>query len=130
MLARRFLLLALGVGAGVALVLTDPLARHPTSTLLDDGPLDCFQFTWNLWWVRTALVDLHTNPFYTRWLFYPGGVSLLFHTLSASLGFASIPLQLLLPGGVVTAHNAFVMAAPALIVVTTGLLAREVTCDA
>jgi len=127
--ARRFVLLALGVGTGVALLLTDPLARHPASTLLDDGTLDCFQFTWNLWWVRTALVDLHTNPFYTRWLFYPGGASLLFHTLSASLGFASIPLQLLLPGGVVTAHNVFVMAAPALIVVTTGLLAREVTGD-
>ncbi len=128
--ARRFVLLALVAGGGAALVLTHPLIRHPTTTALDDGTLDCFQFTWNLWWVKTSLVDLHTNPFYTRWLFYPGGVSLLFHTLSASLGVASIPLQLVLPGGPVTAHNVIVIASPALIVLTTGLLAREVTGDA
>ncbi len=127
--ARRFALLALVAGGGAALVLTHPLALHPASTALDDGTLDCFQFTWNLWWVRTSLVDLHTNPFYTRFLFYPGGVSLLFHTLSASLGVASIPLQLVLPGGAVTAHNLIVIASPALIVLTTGLLAREVTGD-
>jgi hypothetical protein len=127
--ARRFVLLALVAGGGVALVLTHPLALHPASTELDDGTLDCFQFTWNLWWVRTSLLDLHTNPFFTRHLFFPSGVSLLFHTLSASLGLASLPLQLLLPGGVVTAHNVLVIAAPALLVLTTGLLAREVTGD-
>jgi hypothetical protein len=127
--ARRFVLLALVVGIGVALVLTHPLALHPASTALDDGTFDCFQFTWNLWWLRTSLLDLHTNPFYTRHLFYPDGVSLLFHTFSASLGLASIPLQLVLPGGVVTAHNVIVIASPALIVLTTGLLAREVTGD-
>jgi hypothetical protein len=127
--ARRFVLLALVAGGGAALVLTHPLVLHPASTALDDGTLDCFQFTWNLWWVRTSLLDLHTNPFYTRFLFHPGGVSLLFHTLSASLGVASIPLQLVLPGGPVTAHNAIVIASPALIVLATGLLAREVTGD-
>src|SRR5512133_52146 len=105
MSARRLGLLALVVGAATALVLSHPLPLHPASTILDDGTLDCFQFTWNLWWVKTALVDLHTSPFFTRWLFHPQGVSLLFHTLSASLGVASIPLQLVLPGGVVTAHN-------------------------
>lgn len=128
--ARRFVLLAVVAGGGAALLLTHPLILHPATTALDDGTFDCFQFTWNLWWVKTSLLDLHTNPFYTRWLFYPGGVSLLFHTLSASLGVASIPLQLVLPGGPVTAHNAIVIASPALIVLTTGLLAREVTGDA
>ena len=127
--ARRFGLLALAVGVGVALLLTHPLALHPASTVLDDGTLDAFQFVWNLWWARTSLLDLGTNPFYTRHLFYPDEVSLLFHTFSASLGFASIPLQLALPGGVVTAHNVLVIASPALLVLTTALLAREVTDD-
>jgi len=127
--ARRFVLLALVAGGSVALVLTHPLALHPASTELDDGTLDCFQFTWNLWWMRVSLLDLHANPFFTRHLFFPSGVSLLFHTLSASLGLASLPLQLVLPGGAVTAHNVLVIAAPALIVLTTGLLAREVTGD-
>ena len=129
MRTRRFTLLALAAGTALALVMTDPLARHPASTVLDDGTLDCFQFIWNLWWLRTSLVDLHTNPFFTRFLFFPGGVSLLFHTLSATLGLASIPAQLLLPGGAVTAHNLLVVASPALIVVTTALLAHEVTRD-
>jgi hypothetical protein len=127
--ARRLGLLALVVGVGTALVLTHPLAQHPASTVLDDGTLDCFQFIWNLWWVRVSLVELHTNPFFTRWLFHPDGVSLLFHTLSASLGVASIPLQLVLPGGVVTAHNVLVIAAPAFLLVGTALLAHEVTGD-
>src|SRR5262249_58028757 len=74
--ARRFVLLALALGGGAALVLTDPLVRHPASTVLDDGTLDAYQFVWNLWWVRTSLVDLHTNPLFTRLLFYPDGISL------------------------------------------------------
>jgi hypothetical protein len=126
---RRFGLVALAVGVGTALVLTHPLALHPASTVLDDGTLDCFQFVWNVWWVGTSLVELHTHPFFSRWLFYPDGASLLFHTLSASLGLASIPLQLALPGGAVTAHNVLVIAAPALLLAATTLLAHEVTGD-
>jgi hypothetical protein len=120
---------ALVVGIGTALVLTHPLVLHPATTVLDDGTLDCFQFVWNLWWVRTSLVDLHTTPFFTRFLFHPDGVSLLFHTLSTSFGVVSIPFQLLLPGGEVTAHNLLVIAAPALLLVATTLLAHEVTGD-
>jgi hypothetical protein len=78
--ARRFGLLTLVVGTGVALALTHPLAQHPATTVLDDGTLDTFQFVWNLWWARTSVVDLHVNPFFTRHLFYPARVSLLFHT--------------------------------------------------
>lgn len=126
---RRFLLAASTIGAIVGVVITLPLARHPVSTVLDDGTLDAFQFVWNVWWVREALVTLHQSPFHTHYLFYPGGASLLFHTFSATLGLASVPLQLLLPGGAVTAHNVLVIAGPALTVVATGLLAREVTGD-
>src|SRR6185369_15419114 len=127
--AWRFGWLVLLAGVASAVVLTHPLIVHPTTTVLDDGTLDCFQFVWNIWWLRTALLDLHTNPFFTRWLYHPDGVSLLFHTFSASLGLVSIPLQLVLPGGVVTAHNALVFASPVMLVVLTALLAREVTGD-
>jgi hypothetical protein len=126
--ARRFVLLALVAGSVVGVALSYPLVLHPSTIILDDGTLDAFQFTWNLWWLRASLVDLHTNPFFTRLLFYPQGVSLLFHTLSASLGVATIPLQLLLAP--VTAHNVLVIASPALLVTAVGLLAREVTGDA
>jgi hypothetical protein len=128
--AWRLGLAALVVGAGTALVLTHPLILHPTTTVLDDGTFDCFQFVWNVWWVRTSLLDLHVNPFFTRHLYYPDGVSLLFHTLSASLGVLSIPFQLVLPNGQVAGHNVLVVAAPALLLLTTALLAWEVTRDA
>src|SRR5215467_2632259 len=103
--AWRFGVIVLLAGLASAVVLTHPLLVHPATTVLDDGTLDCFQFVWNFWWLRTALLELHVNPFFTRWLFHPEGVSLLFHTFSASLGLASIPFQLVLPGGVVAAHN-------------------------
>lgn len=126
---RRFVLVALAAGALVGVGLSYPLVLHPASTVVDDGTNDAFQFVWNVWWVREALVALQTNPFYTRHLFHPDGVSLLFHTFSPSLGLASVPLQLVLPGGALTAHNVLVIAAPALIVCMTALLAREVTGD-
>jgi len=125
---RRFALLALGAGLVTTGVLTFPLPLRLGSAVLDDGSFDAYQFLWNLWWVRESVLALHRNPFFTSYLFYPGGVPLLFHTFSFSLGLASIPLQAL-PGGVVTGHNVLVVAAPLLAVLGLGLLAHEVTGD-
>jgi hypothetical protein len=126
----RFVALCTGVGVLIALWQTHPLVLAPTSTVIDDGTLDAFQFTWNLWWVREALVELHTNPFHTRYLFYPEGIGLLFHTFSSTFGLLSIPLQSILPGGALTANNVLVMASPVMTVLAVGLLARDVTGDA
>lgn len=54
---------------------------------------DAFQNIWNLWWVKTALIDLHTSPFYTNYIHWPKGVSLLFHTLTLTNSVIAIPLQ-------------------------------------
>jgi hypothetical protein len=126
---RRFLILGGVLGLLTALILTHPLARHLRDMVLEDGSFDAYQFLWNLWWVRESLLTLHQDPFVTRFLFYPHEVSLLFHTFSFSLGLLSVPLQLSLPGGLVTAHNVLVIAAPLLTFVTTALLAREITGD-
>jgi len=126
---RRFAVLALGVGLVTAAVLTFPLPLHLGSAVLEDGTFDAYQFVWNIWWVRESLLGLHQNPFFTSYLFYPDGVPLLFHTFSFSLGLASVPLQLALPGGVLTAHNVLVVAAPALAVLALALLAHELTGD-
>lgn len=83
----------LGAYAVLAVGMTWPLAAHFT-TALPDGS-DGWQYLWNLWWMKTALVDLHTNPFHTDLLYYPHGVSLLFDTLTPLLGVISIPFQLL-----------------------------------
>jgi len=126
---RRFAVLALGAGLVTAAVLTFPLPLHLGSAVLEDGTFDAYQFVWNIWWVRESLLGLHQNPFFTSYLFYPDGVPLLFHTFSFSLGLASVPLQLALPGGVLTAHNVLVVAAPALAVLALALLAHELTGD-
>jgi hypothetical protein len=111
-----------------ALVLTSPLVLRLGSAFLDDGTYDAYQFAWNLWWTRESLTHLRTDPFFTPYLFHPEGAPLLFHTFSFSLGVLSLPLQLL-PGGLVTAHNLLVIAAPALGVFAAALLAHEVTRD-
>ncbi len=73
-------------------LLTWPLITVFT-TQLPDGS-DGAQFLWDLWWVKTALVTLHTSPFHTDLLYYPYGVSLYFDTLVPLLGVISIPFQL------------------------------------
>jgi len=59
------------------------------------GGGDAWQHIWNLWWVKEALLNLHTNPYHTDLLYYPDGVSLYFHTLVLTAGLIGIPLQLL-----------------------------------
>jgi hypothetical protein len=76
----------------LTVLMTWPLATVFT-TRLPDGT-DGWQYLWNLWWMKTALVDLHTSPFHTPYLYYPYGVSLYFDTLTPLLGVISIPLQL------------------------------------
>ena len=66
--ARRYVLLALATACWVGLGFTFPLAVHPATTVIEDGTYDASQFIWNVWWVNEALVHLHTNPFYTRYL--------------------------------------------------------------
>ncbi|MGH7894356.1 MAG: hypothetical protein ACREQL_06785 [Candidatus Binatia bacterium] len=123
------MLLATALGIALAVVVTFPLALRLGTHVLEDGSYDPFQFLWNLWWVRESLVARHTNPFFSRAIFYPIGVPLLFHTFSFPLGVLSIPLQLLLPGGVLAAHNLLILLAPAATFLATALLAREVTGD-
>lgn len=73
-------------------VMTYPAAFQMSSHIIGDG-FDGYMNCWNLWWVKTALMDLERNPYYTQFLFYPQGVSLLLHTLNPFNGIISIPFQ-------------------------------------
>lgn len=121
----RFLPVVLYTATAIAL--TWPLAAHLASSVAyADGAGDSFQFLWNLWWVKTA-IGAGENPLYTRLLFWPEGTSLAFHTLSASNGLLSVPLQLLVPGpaGVIASLNLLTIAAFALAGLGAHLLARD-----
>lgn len=73
-------------------VATFPLAFQ-IGRALPGKTIDGGQNVWAIWWARKALFDLHTNPFYTRYLYHPTGVDLYYHTLALGAAPFSIPLQ-------------------------------------
>lgn len=72
-------------------VLTWPaVTQFSTHLFTDDG--DGMQNVWNLWWMHKALVELHTSPWYTTYLHFPHGTTLLGHTLNPFNGLMATPL--------------------------------------
>lgn len=84
-------LLVLGWYIVLTVLLTYPVALRLFSEVPGGG--DAWHNIWNLWWVKQALLDIHTNPYHTDLLYYPGGVNLYLHTLTLTAGLLSIPLQ-------------------------------------
>ncbi len=56
------------------------------------GDIDGFENVWNDWWVRQALLERHTNPLFTSYIYYPTGVSLRLHALQMLNGLLTIGL--------------------------------------
>jgi hypothetical protein len=77
----------------LTLLMTYPLVLNLTTAIPGDG-FDGWQNYWNLWWVKTAVLDLHQSPYSTTYLYYPTGYSLLFHTLNIFNSLLSLPIQL------------------------------------
>jgi len=86
--------------------MTYPLVLKFSSAIPGDS-FDGWQNYWNLWWVKTALVDRITWPWFTDLLYHPTGVSLLFHTLNAFNGITFLPMQLAF--GLLPEYNAVVV---------------------
>lgn len=86
-------LLALTGYTVLTLLLAYPIVQNLATAIPFGG--DAWQHIWNLWWVRHALIDLHTSPYHTNLIFYPDGASLYFHTLVLTAGLIGIPLQAL-----------------------------------
>jgi hypothetical protein len=57
---------------------------------------------WDDWWLAKAL-STHVSPFYTRYLFYPTGVSLLYHSISWLTAAIALPLRALF--GAIASYN-------------------------
>lgn len=88
----------------LALVLTYPLVLHLRSRILGDG--DAWLFTWNMWWIRQALIGLQ-HPFCTNQIHYPTGVCAYLHTWNLPAAAASVPLQGVF--SLVTLYNLFAL---------------------
>jgi len=104
--SSRRLWLILTAYLGLTLVLTWPLARILGSAIPGDG-FDGWQNFWNLWWVKTALLEQHASPYFTNLLYHPTGVSLWFQTLNIFNGVTFLPVQL--AGNLFWAYNAVVL---------------------
>ena len=76
-----------------ALLLTWPLLRHFTTHVPGDG-IDDPSLAWNLWWLKTRLINQHKlDIFHADWMFHPININLGFYTLTPLNGLLSIPLQ-------------------------------------
>ncbi len=106
----------------VTLAFTWPLALNLTRAIPGDG-FDGWQNYWNLWWMKVALLDKHTWPFFTDLLYYPTGVGLLFHTLNPFNGLLALPIQVAF--GLFAAYNTVVLFSFALAGLGAYLLARQ-----
>ena len=93
--------------AALTVVATYPLAVRAGTALPAAG--DSWQFYWNLWWVKRALVDLHVSPFFTPDLFFPNGASLYFDTLNLLPSVLALPIAVTL--GLPFAYNLLVFLA-------------------
>jgi hypothetical protein len=92
----------------LSVVLTWPLARHFASHVPGDG-IDDPALAWNLWWIKTRLVDqLNLDIFHVGWMFHPIEINLAFYTLTPLNGLLSVPLQT--AASLVVANNLLLVA--------------------
>ena len=80
----------------LSLLITWPMVLHFSTKIPGVGG-DDLMFVWNYWWVKHAVMDLKTNPFYTDYMFYPHKTALFMHTYAFTNGVLSVPLQYIMP---------------------------------
>ena len=90
----------------LALLMTYPLIRDFSQAIPGDG-FDGWQNVWNLWWIKRALLVDVNSPYFTRFVDYPDGVYLYFHTLNIFNGLTFLPLTI--NGGPLVAYNVAVV---------------------
>ena len=111
----------------IALGLSWPLALN-LATAIPGIQGDAASFVWAIGWAKTALADLHVDPFHADYVFYPlGGATQLLWAISL-IGVLAMPLQSL--WNLAITHNLLYLAATVLTAYGTYLLATEVLTGA
>ena len=128
--AARIHLLIIGLYLVLSLALTYPMVTHFTTHVPGSATwaFDEYTFLWNMWWFRYSVLDLHTNPLHSSYIYYPLGISLVLHTYNLFNAAAGLPLQLLL--NLPTASNvltvfSFVMSGYGVFLLVDNLLSRQ-----
>lgn len=79
------------------------LTNFSKGFFLDNG--DGYQNVWNIWWVKDAIIDKGTTPYFTTMLHWPHGVSLVPQTMNIFNGLIGIPLQTVFGMSLIEAVN-------------------------
>jgi len=98
----------LGLFTGLTLVITYPLPLH-IGHVLAGGDIDTYLNPWADWWTHHVLTTPGESLYYTDYLFYPDGVSLVFHSFSHVNTAISLALQPLV--GQPASYNVTIMLA-------------------
>lgn len=115
----------MAIFVAASLTFTWPMARDFfTRSVGDHG--DPYAFIWAMRWTRDALLSFQ-NPFFTRRLYHPDGIPLIFDALVLPTTLPLVPLWGLLPE--VTIYNVGVLFAYTLGAYAMFRLVREVTND-
>ncbi len=106
-----------------ALAMTYPLVLHFDAAIPGvEG--DAPSFVWAMGWMKTALLDLHINPFRSDFVFYPLGGATQLMWATSLIALVSVPFQYFL--GLVATFNFFYLAATVLTAYGTFLLAEDI----
>lgn len=122
---KREILLIFIVYLTLTLFMTYPAVTRLDSHYIGSGS-DMWIFPWNDWWLRKCLLE-GNNPFYTTWMFYPEGVSLVYHNFSWLNTLVRLPLSAIL--GSISAYNLVFILNLTLGGVAMYVLARYLTED-
>jgi len=85
-------LAVLGLFVVLTLVITYPLPLQ-MGQVLAGGDIDAYINPWVDWWTHHVLTTPGESLYYTNYLFYPDGVSLVFHSFSHTNTAISLALQ-------------------------------------
>jgi len=105
--------------------LLNPQLAGRFSTHFFFGGLDGYQNVWNLWWVKTSLLEYGRLPWSTTYLHHPHGTTLIGHTLNPFNGLLGLGLGPFLSP--VQVYNTIVVFSFVMGGVTTFWLCRAVT---
>ncbi len=86
---------ALAFFSGLTLLFAWPVVTNLSLGTPGHFPVDRNQNLWNFWWFKRSLLETHTNPYNTDFLFYPYGTKLYLHTFSPYNLIIGLPLQLI-----------------------------------
>lgn len=81
-------------------IMTYPLITNMGGSIIHGVTADADVSRWDLWWVKTTLLQRHSNPFYTDMLYYPyrqasDPLNLYYHTLQPFNALLALPFLLI-----------------------------------